>query len=220
MPDDENPTPPAGKLEYARRESRPRRRSDTREWFLGPVHPIKIAYLVIISAVLFWWARIPPTSSLDRTIHFIAALLACGPILLHLLIGLLLLDPEAIGRPSWRKVFCAAIALLVPIGMLTDMPLSIAFALSEQSMNRLASRVSASPNRTFPDQWVGFYFAQDIQAVPGGIFFRVSGAGGNQSGFCSNTSPVSGATTRASGKADSARYDYFRPAWSVWNNDW
>jgi len=220
VPDNQTPTPPVARLDYARRESRPRRRSDARDWFLGPVHSITIAYLIVVSTALLWWARLPPSYSYDGAIRSVAATLACGPILFRLLIGVLLLDPESVGRPSWRKVFCGVVACAVPIAVMTDMPLSIAFSLSESSMNRLASRVTASPTRTFPDQWVGLYFAQDIQAVPGGVFFRVSGSHGDGSGFCSNSSPVSGATTQATGDPSFARYYSFGPAWSIWNNDW
>ena len=227
MPDDANPTPPAGRLDYARPGDGASQRFSIRDWFEGPIHPVTCIYLVVVSAPILWWSRLPPTGD-EGIVRPVVAMLACGPIVVRLLIGAMLQGPASADWPlSPRTIIFFFIALIVPLAVLIDLPLSITFGLSQASMDRLAAR---APRRH-----------QAFRSRINGLDFTTRRTFGRSPAACSSGLRVIAAMEAASARnrrrhqmrqlsrptiltrccrERPGAFYAVRDSWIIWNNQW
>ncbi|MBP7937779.1 MAG: hypothetical protein KA354_24330 [Phycisphaerae bacterium] len=105
--------------------------------------------------------------------------------------------------------------LLTVVALVTRLPLRTGFGLSRGGLDRLAkSAASVRPGSTLPNQRIGLYWAESIEAFPGGVRFAVRGAGFlDRNGFAY---PPSSPPLRMG-------EDYYRPIngqWYTWRESW
>ena len=110
----------------------------------------------------------------------------------------------------WPPTICATMAILLVL----NAPLRIAFLISKPWMSDLAATAAHTPNQLPRRAWVGLYYADEIQPIPGGVRFLVRGSGFlDRMGFCYSPDrepPVIGE-------------DYYRPlggGWYEWEESW
>lgn len=176
-----------------------------------------------IASLLMLYALTAPRICIIAILLFIPLLLGCALLwVMHLMIAAIvrLVRKDSLSglAKQWRRylVVPAIIALILLLGWL-DIPDRLRFKLSQSAMDRLAQQVMADPNTAYPDQWVGLYYAQDIEALPNGVRFLISdGCGWDVLGFAYGRD----GEPMVVGDEDDDYYEEYNGDWYLWMYYW
>jgi len=130
------------------------------------------------------------------SIGFIAIGLWLLRALIILAIHVWLRVPKAKDRGAWKHWAAMPVVFTLTIALIYfELPLQLRFQLSVASMTRQAQQamVAYPTNQSLPDQWIGFYSAEDIAVVEQGkgfLFFIVGTDFLSQSGFAYFPNPT------------------------------
>lgn len=206
-------------LDYASPRSAGRGPGPFTRFLLRPLHRVVIIAFALMWIAAVFYTRRPPNWD-DEVVRWCIpiALLDCL-LAARILIRFALLHYHQRHEESPKVVrdgLMMLAALLLPVGIYTQLPLAIAFAISRPAMNRVHQWAIGHPGGQLPAQWIGVYWAEDITATADGVSFRVWGAAGkygSRSGFVSGKAgPPDGVAERGWPTSDRL--------WKTWGYDY
>jgi hypothetical protein len=145
-----------------------------------------ILLLVVASGATLWAARVPGGQSLYAIVSVCLWIGVFVRYFSHWIV--VVTSAESVGAGirkisgEWHQwALPATVFLIVLAASFLGWSRQLAFRLSRPAMERLAQQVPAGGN--LPDQWVGVYYARDIQALPDGMKFKLYDAGSISFGY-------------------------------------